>query len=89
MKRVDMTIEKGQQITRIAINIPGLPLSVAKRLAHRFQDIIEEDYSANRDEWSPDGHTKKPTKLKLLKYWRARRDSNPQPSDPKSDALSS
>jgi hypothetical protein len=48
MKRVDMTIEKGQQITRIAINIPGLPLSVAKRLAHRFQDIIEEDCSANR-----------------------------------------
>ena len=23
------------------------------------------------------------------KYWRGRKDSNPQPSDPKSDALSS
>ena len=26
---------------------------------------------------------------KLLNLWRARRDLNPQPSDPKSDALSS
>jgi hypothetical protein len=67
MKRVDMTIEKGDQITRIAINIPGLKLSVAKRLAHKFCDIIEEDLSANRDEWSLDGHQKKPIKLKLVK----------------------
>ncbi len=28
-------------------------------------------------------------RLLLLSYWRARRDLNPQPSDPKSDALSS
>ena len=26
---------------------------------------------------------------KIDKYWRGRKDSNPQPSDPKSDALSS
>jgi integrase len=83
----------GHSSIQITVDIYGHLLPGGNRQAvDRLDDaLVEAERQTKRLE------TKMETFLKLMKRmtckylicWRARRDSNPQPSDPKSDALSS
>ena len=88
--------QMGHSSIEITVDTYGHLIPAGNRSA---VDRLDDAHASSRQENSLDdgleteiGNNCKKIRLlerKLLKLWRARRDLNPQPSDPKSDALSS